>query len=577
MQVIHPEDKNLYANHVQNFEDEHHEEIEFRIISRDGQTKWLAHICAPLYMQNKFLGRRINNRDITDRKMVEEALRESYERIEDLYNNAPCGYHSLDRDGIFVRINDTELRWLGYTRDEIIAKIKFSDIITSDGLRTFEENFPIFKSRGWIKDLEFEMVRKDGTLLPVLLSASAIKDENGNFIMSRSTMFDITERKKIEELHARLAAIVESSDDAIIGEDLNGIVTDWNRGAESIYGFRAEEIVGQPISTLVPPGNADEILQILQNISHGESLEHYETVRVRKDGKQINVSLTISPIEDSAGNIIGASAIARDITDLKLTAEELTNYREHLEDLVKQRTAELEKMTHELARSNADLQQFAYAASHDLQEPLRTVAGFVKLLEKRYRGKLDEQADEFIKYACDGVERMQLLIKDLLIYSQVDTKEKVFEPTNCSVTLESAIRSLRSAIEENKAEVTYDPLPTVMADASQMSRLFQNLVGNAIKFHNRKRARVHASAERKGDEWIFSVRDNGIGIDPKQAERIFVIFQRLHSREEYPGTGVGLAICKRIVERHGGRIWVESELGKGSTFYFTIPDRRETA
>ncbi len=575
MKVIHPEDKNLYANHVQNLEDEHHEEIEFRIISRNGQTKWLAHICAPLYMQNKFLGRRINNRDITDRKMVEEALRESYERIEDLYNNAPCGYHSLDRDGIFVRINDTELRWLGYSRDEVIKKMKFSDLITPDSLRTFEETFPIFKSQGWIKDLEFEMVRKDGAPLPVLLSASAIRDEVGNFVMSRSTMFDITERKKMEELHARLAAIVRRSDDAIIGIDLRGIITDWNRGAESIYGFGVQEIVGHPLSRLVPSDHTHEILQILRNISRGESLERYETIHLRKDGKQINVSLTISPIEDVTGNIIGASAIARDITVLKRTEEELRKYREHLEELVKQRTSELEKKTHELARSNTDLQQFAYAASHDLQEPLRTVAGFVKLLEKRYKGRLDEQADEFIKYTCDGVERMQLLIKDLLIYSQVDTRERIFGPTNCAVALESAIRSLRSAIEENGTYVTYDSLPTVMADASQMSRLFQNLIGNAIKFHNGKPVRVHVSAERKGDEWIFSIRDNGIGIDPNQAERIFVIFKRLHSREEYPGTGIGLAICKRIVERHGGRIWVESDLGKGSTFYFTIPDRQE--
>jgi light-regulated signal transduction histidine kinase (bacteriophytochrome) len=258
-----------------------------------------------------------------------------------------------------------------------------------------------------------------------------------------------------------------------------------------------------------------------------------------------------------------------------MAEEELTKYRERLEDLVKQRTAELEKMTHELARSNTDLQQFAYAASHDLQEPLRTVAGFVKLLEKRYKGKLDETADEFIKYTCDGVDRMQLLIKDLLIYSQVDMKERAFDPTNCSIALESAIRSLGSAIEENEVEVTYDPLPTVMADASQMSRLFQNLIGNAIKFHDGKPVRVHVAAERKGDEWIFSVHDNGMGIDPAQANRIFVIFQRLHSREEYPGTGIGLAICKRIVERHGGRIWVDSKLGKGSTFYFTLAAAKE--
>jgi hypothetical protein len=375
----------------------------------------------------------------------------------------------------------------------------------------------------------------------------------------------------MEELHARLAAIVESSDDAIIGKDLNGIVTDWNKGAEGMYGFTAEEIVGSPVSILVPQGHTDGILQILRKISRGESVEHYETVCVRKTGEQINVSLTTSPIEDGAGNIIGASTIARDITELKRTEEELTKYRGHLEELVEQRTVELKKMAGELTRSNADLQQFAYAASHDLQEPLRTVAGFVKLLEKRYKGRLDENADEFIAYTLDGVKRMQSLIKDLLAYSQIDTKERIFTPTNCSVALDQAIHNLHSTIEESGVEVTYDLLPTVMADASQMSRLFQNLIGNAIKFHDEKPLRVHISAERKGDEWVFSVRDNGIGIDPKQTERIFVIFQRLHTREEYPGTGIGLAICKRIVERHDGRIWVESELGEGSKFYFTIP------
>ncbi len=569
--IIHSDDRNLYMEHIGNFEEEHHEEIEFRIITKDGQVKWLTHVCAPLYMQDKFLGRRISNRDITDRKAADEALRKSGEEIRDLYNNAPCGYHSLDKNGVFVQMNDTELLWLGYSREEVIGKMKISDILTPKSLKTFEENFPRFKTRGWVRDLEFEIIRKDGTVLPVLLSATAIKDSSGNFIRSRSTVYDITERRKMEELHARLAAIVESSDDAIIGKDLNGIVTDWNRGAEGMYGFTAEEIVGRPVSILVPQGHTDGILQILRKISRGESVEHYETVCVRKNGEQINVSLTTSPIEDGAGNIIGASTIARDITELKRTEEELTKYREHLEELVEQRTVELEKMAGELTRSNADLQQFAYAASHDLQEPLRTVAGFVKLLEKRYKGRLDKNADEFIAYTLDGVKRMQSLIKDLLAYSQVDTKERIFTPTNCSVALDQAIYNLHSTIEESGVEVTYDLLPTVMADASQMSRLFQNLIGNAIKFHDEKPLRVHISAERKGDEWVFSVRDNGIGIDPKQTERIFVIFQRLHTREEYPGTGIGLAICKRIVERHGGRIWVESELGEGSIFYFTIP------
>lgn len=245
-------------------------------------------------------------------------------------------------------------------------------------------------------------------------------------------------------------------------------------------------------------------------------------------------------------------------------------------DITKRQRAEeaLKRTADELARSNADLKQFAYAASHDLSEPLRSIAGFVKLLEKRYRSKLDEKADEFIDYIVVGVERMDRLIHDLLEYSQVDAKGKDFGPVNCSVALEEAVNNLRSAIEESGAELTYDLLPTVIADSSQLSRLFQNLINNAIKFRGNEPIKIHISAQQKGDEWVFSIKDNGIGIDPQFFERIFVIFQHLHTTREYEGTGLGLAICKKIVERHGGQIWVESEQGNGSTFFFTIPVRR---
>ena len=238
---------------------------------------------------------------------------------------------------------------------------------------------------------------------------------------------------------------------------------------------------------------------------------------------------------------------------------------------------ELKKKTDELARSNSDLKQFAYVASHDLQEPLRVVAGFVKLLEKRYKGKLDSDADNFIAYTVDGVKRMQALIKDLLEYSQVGNKGKELKLTDSSLIVKEAIFSLKKSIEDSHAVVTYDNLPSITVDKAQFVRLFQNLVGNAIKYRGQEDPKVYVSAERKGDEWFFSVKDNGIGIDLGHAERIFNIFQRLHTREEYPGTGIGLAICKKIIENHGGRIWVESEPGKGSTFYFTIPDRRETS
>jgi signal transduction histidine kinase len=264
----------------------------------------------------------------------------------------------------------------------------------------------------------------------------------------------------------------------------------------------------------------------------------------------------------------------------RLVMENRRLFQEVQRELAERKRAEeeLKQTMAELARSNQELEQFAYVASHDLQEPLRMVASYVQLLARRYQGRLDADADEFIAYAVDGATRMQALINDLLAYSRVGTRGKPFEPTDCEAILDQALANLQVAIEENGAAVTHDLLPTVMADATQLTQLFQNLIGNAVKFRGEESLRIHISAHwpsaienRKSDEWIFSVRDNGIGIDPEYHERIFLIFQRLHTREEYPGTGIGLAICRKIVERHGGRIWVESQPGKGSIFYFTIP------
>ena len=224
-----------------------------------------------------------------------------------------------------------------------------------------------------------------------------------------------------------------------------------------------------------------------------------------------------------------------------------------------------------MERSNAELEQFAYVASHDLQEPLRMVASYSQLLERRYRDKLDSDAYDFIDYIVDGATRMQNLINDLLAYSRVGTRGKEFEMTDCNVTVQKTLGDLRATIEEAGAEIIVEPLPALMADGSQLMLLFQNLIGNAIKFSGDKPPRVHVSCKTKKGEAVFSVHDNGIGLEPQYAERIFLLFQRLHTKREYQGTGIGLSICKKIVERHGGRIWVESELGKGASFNFTIP------
>ena len=245
--------------------------------------------------------------------------------------------------------------------------------------------------------------------------------------------------------------------------------------------------------------------------------------------------------------------------------EELKQYHEHLEELVAHRTEEL-------SRSNRDLEQFAYAASHDLQEPLRMIAGYMHLLSDRYKGQLDEKADKYIAYAVDGAERMSTLIRDLLDYSRVNTRGEELRNVDCKKAFESAMRNLGTAIKESGAAITHDPLPVVRADQTQLAQLFQNLIGNAIKFRAPDRPpQIHVSVQKEPEHWLFRVQDNGIGFEQEYEDKIFLIFQRLHGRGQYPGTGIGLAICKRIIERHGGRIWAASEPDKGTTFFFTIP------
>jgi light-regulated signal transduction histidine kinase (bacteriophytochrome) len=278
-----------------------------------------------------------------------------------------------------------------------------------------------------------------------------------------------------------------------------------------------------------------------------------------------------------------AQSLNESRTALLKSEQQQRRFNEELERMVAERTRELEaanreyaKQAEKLARSNADLERFAYIASHDLKEPLRMVMSFTKLLAKRYKDQLDADAEQFIGFAVDGAERMEQLIQDLLTYSRVSAPDKQFQPVDCQAAFTLALINLKTAIEESGAIVTCSALPVVLGDHTQLAQLFQNLIGNAVKYRSATPPTVHVSATRPSmpddsEQWLFSVRDNGIGIDPQYAERIFVIFQRLHGREQYPGTGVGLAICKKIVERHGGRIWVESQLGQGATFYFTLP------
>ncbi|MGA2293440.1 ATP-binding protein, partial [Bradyrhizobium sp.] len=347
--------------------------------------------------------------------------------------------------------------------------------------------------------------------------------------------------------------VVESSDDAIVTKTLDGVITGWNPAAERLFGFSAQEAIGKSIDIIVPAELRNEVRSILGRISRDEKIEHHDTIRTGKDGRRIDVSLSISPVKSPTGKIVGAAKVARDITARKRDQEVLAT------------------RTRELQRSNADLEQFAYVASHDVQEPLRMVSIYTQLLAEHYEGKLDEKARKYMDYSLDGSRRMRELIKDLLAYSRIDAEARTPGPIRSEIVVKNVLEGLKIAIEESHAEIACGNLPWVRADKAQLAQVFQNLVGNALKFRGERPPHIRIDAAQSNGSWTFRVEDNGIGIDKVHSDLVFQVFQRLHGRDRYGGSGIGLAITKKIVERHGGRIWFESEPDKGSAFYFTMP------
>jgi PAS domain S-box-containing protein len=577
--------------------------------------------------------------DLTERQQVESTLQQYVAEFEELYHSAPCGYHSLDLLGNFMRINHTELKMLGYEEAEIIGQKSFMDLLTPESARIFRHHFQLVKSRGWMRDLEFQMIHKDGRLIPVSATSIVVKDEAGNYLTSRSTVIDISDRirlRKQSQLSAEISQKIRQS--LQLEEILQTAVEEVQKlldvdrvlifrlDADGAAGTVVQEkvlleypaVMGQKIG--IDPyfdpnyqvdyqqGRIDTIDDITQAGFQPCYVEFLQRLLVK--------AMSIVPIlrRDELWGLLIVHHCRSPRQWQEQEVEILARLATQIGIALSQAEllAQEQLQRQELARSNAELEQFAHLASHDLQEPLRMVISYLQLLERRYQGKLDADADDFIHYAVDGAFRMQTLIQALLSYARVSSRGQQFELVKCDLVLKDAIANLEVAIAESNATIVSEPLPEVWGDATQLTQLFQNLIGNALKFRrdippqiqigvrhlasvvtlpidDREQPPTLETIAPAPSAWQISVADNGIGIEAQYLDRIFAIFQRLHTRVNYPGTGIGLAICKKIVERHGGKIWVDSTpeveamsddnkagamtpIVCGSIFSFTLPE-----
>ena len=486
-------------------------------------------------------------RDLSMPNTAEKHLAQMQSKYHGLLEAAPDAIVVVNQGGEIVLLNLQAEKQFGYRRDELLGQQVtniipegFAERLIADDLRSAEDALAQQIGTG----IELIARRKDGSDFPIEIMLSPLDSAEG--ILVTAAIRNISVRKDAEkhmaQMEGRYRGLLEAAPDAMVVVNQAGKIVLLNVQAEKQFGYPRDELLGQKVTNIIPEGFAERLVAdglrsaedaLAQQIGAG-----IELIARRKDGSEFPIEIMLSPLASAEGTLV--TAAIRDISVRKRAAVVL-----------------LQKVE-ELNRSNEELGQFAYIASHDLQEPLRMVASYTQLLSRRYKGKLDADADEFIAFAVDGASRMQHLIQDLLAYSRVGTKGKDLLETSSEDALQQALVNLRGAIEESGAVVTHDPLPTVMADEMQLIQLFQNLVGNAIKYQMPGIPRVDISAAWiGGNKWSFAVKDNGLGIDPQYFERIFGLFQRLHKRDEFAGTGIGLAICKKIVERHGGSISIE--------------------
>jgi PAS domain S-box-containing protein len=558
--TVHPNDLATVQMAYQQMLDQGKVEVEAQGVRRDGSIFYKQLVMVTAYdMQQQMTGHYCFMKDISDRKASELALQASEQRYVTLAQTVPVGIFRTDTAGHCLYVNDRWCQITGLTAVEARVDGWTQSLHPDDHDRVFAEwhectqrNLP-FQS-------EYRFQPPHGDITWVVGQATAEYNNTGELIGYVGSITDISAAKRAEMIRQQVEAELQKSEQkfrAVFDHmfQLIGILTpdgalvEANRTALDAIGINLSDVVGQPFWDTPWWTHSPQLQRQLKDATvraaAGE-LVRFEAEHILVDGSSIFVDFSMKPVLDETGKVVALIPEGRDISDRKRQEEDL-------------------------ARSNAELQQFAYVASHDLQEPLRMVTSYLELLERRYKGQLDPKADQFINYAVDGAVRMQTLINALLTYSRVGSTTQSYEAVDLAGVLQDVLTNLQVTIAQNSAVITHDPLPQVQGDRIQLIQLLQNLISNGIKFRREDTPHIHIGAKRLSDKWLFSIHDNGIGIEAQYTDRIFIIFQRLHSRAEHPGTGIGLSICKKIVERHGGNLWVESQLDQGSTFYFTLP------
>lgn len=466
--------------------------------------------------------------------------------LSNIINFSDDGIISTTLSGTITSWNKGAEHLYGYERKEAMEK-NVSMLIPEDRRNEEPEIIEQIKAGKYVEHYDTVRLKKDGTLIDISLTVSPLKDASGKIIGVSKIARDISARKRLEVVQARLTGIINHSDDAIISKTLNGEITSWNRGAERIFGYASEEVIGKSIIILFPPDRLEEETFILSKIRKGELVEHYESERVRKDGTVINISLTISPIRDANGNITGVSKIARDITEKK-------------------------KKEEELKRKNQELESFTYTVSHDLRAPLRKITNYAHVIDEKLDGLAGDEVRKALNQITKTTQKMSNLIDDLLNLPQIS--QAALRKTTIDVN-----KLLTEVIDEvisngSKIEIQLANLMNAYGDERLLRQVFENLLSNAIKYSQKiERPIIKIGSGRLDGMTTYYVADNGAGFDMKYVDRLFTVFQRLHSQTEFEGTGVGLAIVQQIIAKHGGRVWATGGLNKGATFYFSLPDR----